>query len=113
MPVPVRCALMDLVGPLRSRLALPERAAEVAAALVEGWDGQVPVIDVTAYAPADEAAYAYRQRRDGTDHLGLVLEVRREAVAAGRLRGHEAVFPERVESLAGYLESGHPQTSLI
>jgi uncharacterized protein (DUF1015 family) len=104
---------MDFVGPLRSRLALPQRAAEVAAALVEGWDGQVPVVDVSAYAPADEAAYVYRQRRDGTTHLGLVLEVRREAVTAGRLRGHEAVFPDRVESLAGYLESGHPQTSLI
>jgi len=81
--------------------------------LVEGWDGQVPVIDVTAYAPVDKAAYVYRQRRDGSEHLGLVLEVRRDAIAAGRLRGHEAVFPERVESLARYLESGHPRTSLI
>ena len=66
-----------------------------------------------AYAPRDEAAYVYRQRRDGTGHVGLVLGVRRDAVAAGRLRGHEAVFPDRVESLAGYLETGHPQTSLI
>jgi uncharacterized protein (DUF1015 family) len=104
---------MDSVAPLRARLALPERAAEVAAALVEGWDGQVPVVDTTAYAPAQEAAYVYRQRRDGSDHLGLVLEVRRDAVEAGRLRGHEAVFPERVESLADYLATGHPQTSLI
>src|SRR3954467_7898895 len=104
---------VNLVGPLRARLALPDRAAEVAAPLVEGWDGQVPVIDRTAYAPVEEAVYAYRQRRDGIEHLGLVLEVRREAVAAGRLRGHEAVFPERVESLARDLETGHPQTSLI
>ena len=104
---------MDLVAPLCSRLALPERAAEVAAALVEGWDGQVPVVDTTAYGPLDEAAYVYRQRRDGSDHVGVVLEVRREAIAAGRLRGHEAVFPDRVESLAAHLETGHPQTSLI
>lgn len=103
---------MEFVGPLRSRLALPQHAAQVAAALVEGWDGQVAV-DETAYAPAEEAAYVYRQRRDGTEHLGLVLEVRRSAVTAGRLRGHETVFPDRVASLAGYLESGHPQTSLI
>jgi len=104
---------MELVGPLRSRPALPERAAEVAAALVEGWDGQVPVIDTSAYARSDEAAYVYRQRRDGNDHVGLVLEVRRDAVSSGRLRGHEAVFPERVESLARHLETGHPRTSLI
>ena len=104
---------MDPVGPLRSRLALPERAAEVAAPLVEGWDGQVPVIDATAYAPVDEAAYVYRQRRDGSEHLGLVLEVRRGTVAAGRLRGHEAVVPERVESLARELATGHRRTSLV
>ncbi|MDX6324830.1 MAG: hypothetical protein QOK15_1184 [Nocardioidaceae bacterium] len=104
---------MDSVGTLRSRLALPQRAAEVAAALVEGWDGQVPVIDPTAYASSDEAVYVYRQRRDGGSHLGLVVEVRRDAVAAGRLRGHEAVFPERVESLARHLETGHPRTSLV
>ena len=104
---------MDFVGPLRSRLALPEHAAEVTAALVEGWDGQVAVVDVGAYAPPDRAAYVYRQRRDGTEHVGLVVGVRREAVAAGRLRGHEMVFPDRVRSLAGYLEAGHPQTSLI
>ena len=104
---------MDPVGPLRSRLALPERAVEVAAPLVEGWDGQVPVIDATAYAPVDEAAYVYRQRRDGSEHLGLVLEVRRGTVAAGRLRGHEAVFPERVESLARELGTGHRRTSLV
>ena len=104
---------VDFVGPLRSRLALPERAAEVAAALVEGWDGQVAVVDGGAYAPPDRAAYVYRQRRDGTEHVGFVVGVRREAVAAGRLRGHEMVFPERVRSLAGYLEAGHPQTSLI
>src|SRR4051812_29720839 len=104
---------MNLVGPLRARLALPDRAAEVAAPLVEGWDGQVPVIDSTAYAAVDEAGYVYRQRRDGIEHLGLVLEVRREAVAAGRLRGHEAVFPERVESLGRHLAAGHPRTSLV
>lgn len=104
---------MDLVAPLRSRLALPEHAAEVAASLVEGWDGQVPVVDTAAYGPLDEAAYVYRQRRDDSDHLGLVVEVRRQAVGAGRLRGHEAVFPDRVESLAAYLANGHPQTSLI
>ncbi len=104
---------MDLVAPLRSRLALPEHAAEVAAALVEGWDGQVPVVDTAAYGPLEEAAYVYRQRCHGVDHVGLVLEVRRDAVAAGRLRGHEAIFPDRVESLAAYLATGHPQTSLI
>ena len=104
---------MDLVGPLRSRLALPERAAELAAPLVEGWDGQVPAVDASAYAAVDEAAYVYRQRRDGSEHLGLVLEVRRDAVTAGRLRGHEAVFPERVVSLAQELEAGHPRTSLV
>ena len=104
---------MDLFGPLRSRLALPDRAAEVAAPLVEGWDGQVPVVDATAYAPVDEAAYVYRQRRDGSEHLGLVIEVRRAAVTAGRLRGHEAVLPERVESLARELGTGHRRTSLV
>lgn len=104
---------MDLVGPLRSRLALPERAADLAAPLLEGWDGQVPIVDPAAYAPVDEAAYVYRQSRDGSEHLGLVLEVRRDAVTGGRLRGHEAVFPERVASLARQLGRGHPRTSLV
>src|SRR4051794_11664808 len=104
---------MDYVGPLRSRLALPEHVAEVAAALGGGGDGQGAGVDTSAYAPFDEAAYVYRQRRDGTEHVGLVVDVGREAGAAGRLRGHERVFPERVASLAGYLEAGHPQTSLI
>lgn len=104
---------MELVGALRSRLALPSRASEVVAPLVEGWDGQRPAIDTTAYGPVDEAAYVYRQRSGGGEHLGLVVEVRRDAVAAGRLRGHEAVFPERVESLARELRTGHPRTSLV
>jgi uncharacterized protein (DUF1015 family) len=104
---------MDTVAPLRARLALPGRAAEVAESLVEGWDGQVPAIDPSAYAPVDEAAYVYRQRRGRTEHLGVVLEVQRDAVAAGRLRDHEAVFPRRVEALARHLATGHPRTSLI
>ena len=104
---------MDFVGPLRSRPVLPDRAHDVVAALVEGWDGQVPAVDMDAYAPFDEATYVYRQRRDGREHVGLLLEVRRETVEAGRLRGHEAVLPERVEALARYLDAGHPQTSLV
>lgn len=104
---------MSAVGLLLSQLALPEHAPSVVVPLVEGWDGQDRPIDLTAYAAPDAAMYLYRQHLDGGDHTGIICEARRTAFARGQVRGHEAVFPERVAALALRLESGQPRTSLV
>jgi uncharacterized protein (DUF1015 family) len=64
-----------------------------------GTDPVGAAIDPAAYEKCGAALYVYRQRGDGATHTGVVCEVAVRAFADGRVRGHEAVDPQRVEAL--------------
>jgi uncharacterized protein (DUF1015 family) len=56
-------------------------------------------IDPQAYDESPVALYVYRQSRGDASYTGLVCDVAVQAVAEGRVRGHEAVHAQRVEAL--------------
>lgn len=64
-------------------------------------------IDPSAYEESPVALYVYRQSNAQASHVGIVCEVSIEALADGRVRGHEAVHPQRVEALIWH----HQRTS--
>lgn len=65
-----------------------------------GTDPVAVATDPAAYEESAAALYVYRQSGDGASHTGLVCEVALQAFVDGRVRGHEAVQAQRVESLA-------------
>jgi uncharacterized protein (DUF1015 family) len=56
-------------------------------------------VDAGAYDESRPALYVYGQRDDEGAYTGVVCEVGVQAFLDGRVRGHEAVQPERVEAL--------------
>jgi len=56
-------------------------------------------IDAGAYDESKPALYVYGQRDDEGSYTGVVCEVGVQAFLDGRVRGHEAVQPGRVEAL--------------
>ena len=56
-------------------------------------------IDPAAYDESPVALYVYRQRRGDASYVGVVGDVAVQAVADGRVRGHEAVHAQRVDAL--------------
>ena len=96
---------MSLVRPFPARVVRSEKAASVVSALAELPEDGTPAAsepDPSAYDDAEPALYVYRQTRDGASYVGIVAEVATRAFVAGRVRGHEAVQPRRVESLVAH-----------
>ena len=56
-------------------------------------------LDPEAYADAPAALYVYRQSRDDVAYTGIVCDIAVQALADGRVRGHEAVDQLRVDAL--------------
>jgi uncharacterized protein (DUF1015 family) len=56
-------------------------------------------IDPAAYDESPVALYVYRQSNASESYVGLVCEVSVQALADGRVRGHEAVHSQRVDAL--------------
>jgi len=71
-----------------------------------------PAIDPAAYEDSAAGLYVYRQQ-DGTPHTGVVCEVAVQAFADGRVRGHEAVDPLRVEALVRHQATGSGPPALV
>lgn len=94
---------MSTVRPFRARVVRPDRAQRMVTALTDplGETGAaVPVErEPAAYEDSPAALYVYRQGGAGAPHIGLVCEVAIQAFTDGRVRGHEAVQPTRVEAL--------------
>ncbi|HEX4686074.1 MAG TPA: DUF1015 family protein [Nocardioides sp.] len=56
-------------------------------------------VDPASYDESPAALYVYRQSRGDESYIGVVCDVAVQAVADGRVRGHEAVHQLRVDAL--------------
>jgi uncharacterized protein (DUF1015 family) len=57
--------------------------------------------------------YLYRLRSNGFEQTGVVAEIPVEAFANGQVLGHEAVQPERVESMAQHMRVVGARSELV
>ena len=95
---------MSTVRLFPARVVRPEWARKTVSALSDsvdesGIDLYRVAVDPDAYADTPVSLYVYRQTFHGTAYTGVVCEVAVQAVADGRVRGHEAVHPQRVDAL--------------
>ena len=70
-------------------------------------------VDPTAYDDAAVALYVYRQSRDAVASIGVVCDVAVQAVADGRVRGHEAVHKQRVDALVWHRATTDAPPALV
>jgi uncharacterized protein (DUF1015 family) len=87
-----------------ARVVRPDWARRTVTALSDsldesGVDLMGFAIDPAAYDESPVALYVYRQSRGEASYTGVVCDVAVQAVADGRVRGHEAVHAQRVEAL--------------
>lgn len=91
------------VRPFTSRVVRQEWADRAVTPMVDAQrDGEVGSrehVPAAAYDEAQRAVYVYRIRKDGTDHVGVVADVRLTAFDDRQVRGHEGVDPRRVDGL--------------
>ncbi len=97
---------VSLVRPFPARVVRAEWAQRLVTGLAELPEdtGTLPPVappDPTAYDEPETALHLYRQG----DHTGIVCEVAVRAFVDGRVRGHEAVQPQRVDSLVKHMET--------
>jgi uncharacterized protein (DUF1015 family) len=116
---------VSVVRPLAARVVRQAYAAEKVSRMldtlpaaerpgaVEARMGVLRTVSDEAYAPAGTAFYVYRLRRGDAEHVGLVGEVGHEAFLDGRVRGHEAVQPRRVEGLVEHFSSTAVRSELV
>jgi uncharacterized protein (DUF1015 family) len=95
---------VSIVRLFPARVVRPEWARKTVTALSDsvdesGIDLYRVAVDPDAYADTPVSLYVYRQTVGGASYSGVVCEVSVQAVADGRVRGHEAVHPQRVEAL--------------
>jgi uncharacterized protein (DUF1015 family) len=100
------------VRPVAARVVRQESARRTVTAMTDsqddsGVDLYSVAVDPASYADAPPALYVYRQSRGDVSHTGVVCEVALQAVADGRVRGHEAVHQLRVDALVWH----HARTS--
>jgi uncharacterized protein (DUF1015 family) len=106
----------DTARPFDAWLVRSEAAAVEVAAMVEvavaARSAPRPV-RADAYEPMPPALYVYRQRTPHAEHVGIVCDIAPEAFLDGRVRGHEAVQPDRVAALARYLTTEPQRVDLV
>ena len=61
----------------------------------------------------DPALYVYRIDRDGDVHTGVVADLDVSGFVDGRVLGHEAVKPEKVQALAKHFEAVPTRSELV
>jgi uncharacterized protein (DUF1015 family) len=69
--------------------------------------------DPEAYDDAPVGLYVYRQRGGEASYTGVVCEVAVQAIAEGRVRGHEAVHTQRVEALVWHHATTQTPPALV
>ncbi|HET7432491.1 MAG TPA: DUF1015 family protein [Nocardioides sp.] len=70
-------------------------------------------VDPTAYVDSPAALYVYRQSNGDASYTGLVCDVSVQAVADGRVRGHEAVHQLRVDALVWHHARSEAPPALV
>ena len=70
-------------------------------------------LEPEAYDDAAVALYVYRQSRGDASYTGVVGDVAVQAVAEGRVRGHEAVHTQRVEALLWHHQTSQAPPALV
>lgn len=111
-----------VVSPLHDALT-PEQRRELQAANPDTYlhvttsdtaGAQQRLVDLGAYRPRTaDAVYAYRMSRVDGSHTGLVAEVSVAGFADGRVLGHEAVQPARVEGLVRHFDGVPRRSELV
>jgi len=72
------------------------------------------LLDLGAYQPMDvPAVLVYSMRDAGRDFTGIIAGVGLEGFADGRVLGHEAVQPDRVEGLVRHYERVRARAELV
>lgn len=109
---------MNIVRPFPARLVCQDWARRAVVAMTESLDetSDNPVripIDAAAYDESAAALYVYRQRSDDASHTGVVCEVAMHAFVDGRIRGHEAVYAQRVEALVRHFATTTARPALV
>jgi uncharacterized protein (DUF1015 family) len=104
-------AAPSVARPFEARIARQEWVARAVSPMVDarGAAGQRDPTQVgpEAYADSPPAYFVYRMRDAAGDHTGIVADLRLDAFATGRVRGHESVDTERVDALVRYY-ADHP-----
>ena len=111
------------VRPVHARIVRQEYAEENVSQMLDALpaaqrpasDGArgVPPVDPAAYDEPGPGLYVYRLRRGDDEHTGVVGDVSAEAFVDGRVRGHEAVQPDRVAGLVDHFTSAAVRSELV
>lgn len=101
------CAAQN-VSQMTDALPASERPLHLAA-----HPGPAKLLDPDAYDEWGPALYIYRLRRGHEEHVGVVGDVSAEAFVDGRVRGHEAVQPDRVKALVDHYASAAVRSELV
>lgn len=96
----------------RSVLDMPGASTdEIGAANAEGLEG---LLASGAYTElAEPAMYVYRLHRGSEEHTGIVAELDVTGFVDGRVLGHEAVQPDRVQALVHHFEAVPMRSELV
>ena len=70
-------------------------------------------LDPATYDESPVALYVYRQSRGDASYTGVVGDIAVQAIADGRVRGHEAVHTQRVEALLWHRETTQAPPALV
>ena len=95
---------MTNVRPFAARVVRQDVARRTVTAMSDsqddsGVDLYGVAVDASAYDDSPPSLYVYRQSRGDQSCTGVVCDVAVQAVADGRVRGHEAVHQLRVDAL--------------
>ncbi len=89
--------------PFTARLVRQDWAARAAAPMADtlapGERRKREPVPASAYDEERRGLFVYRIRNGNGDHVGVIADVRLDAFADGRVRGHESDEPHRVEAL--------------
>lgn len=109
-----------MVRPFHARVVRQDQADThvrplVDSTLTAATTGRAPVgrLDEAAYLSPGAGLYVYRLRKDDDHHVGVVADVAAEAFVDGRVRGHEAVQPARVDALVEHFTATTRRTELV
>lgn len=113
---PATAGATDAVRPFAGWLVRAEAAATEVDALSDAAVAAQPVsraVRPGSYEPVPPALYLYRRSTSDGEYTGIVCDIAPEAFLDGRVLGHEAVQPDRVDGLARHLATNPQRVELV